>query len=330
MTAQYFSHDINAQHDDKCVALLTTLGWKGYGVFWGIVERMHERPGCRLAYNPKGLAWSLHVTEKFLIRVITEFNLFIFSEDGTEFWSESAVRRQEMRSKRYASKSTKGNADETDTCLESQKETDEKPKRKRGRPRKHPLPEPIINAGDISKTANEPAADSAVAIYEIGARTPKATEVPEAPQTEEEKTNDGAQNHTFYSEWREDVKGEEVKPLPAEDIIALWNEKFVGTRQTYRGLYLDSVSLQRAYETLSSGYTLNDLERAFQVARNDNFNWLLKDVLKKDNVQRLLVKGDKQNERTNYTGSSGTGDTSSSGADWLPSDWQQYVHGDEQ
>lgn len=84
-----------------------------------------------------------------------------------------------------------------------------------------------------------------------------------------------------------------------ETVIQKWNEIFEGTRQLYRGLTLDHISFQRLKETLDAGYSIEELEEAFNIARNDSFNWLLKDVLKQDNIQRLLVSKEKKEEAKN-------------------------------
>ena len=89
------------------------------------------------------------------------------------------------------------------------------------------------------------------------------------------------------------------KPSTQEVIIDKWNKIFEGTRQLYRGLTLDHISFQRLKETLDAGYSIEELEEAFNIARNDSFNWLLKDVLKQDNVQRLLVSKEKKKEVKN-------------------------------
>lgn len=303
MTTQYFSHDVNAQHDDKCVALLTSLGWKGYGVYWGIVERMHEREGCRLAYNPKALAWSLHITERFLIRVITEFGLFTFSEDKTEFWSESAVRRQGLRKSKYAANKKK--IDSVEKIVE------DKPKRKRGRPRKYPLPEPDVISKEESPMDN-------------GMESIEETEIEIFPESSDAIEENAVAPQIEPLDDSNEIPQSGVK-VPYEQIIALWNQRFTGTRQTYRGFFLDPVSYQRASQTLSSGYTLEDFERAFQIARNDNFMWLLKDVLKQDNLQRLLVKGDKQSENKGSSSFNGQNNSGNSTSNWLPDGWKKYI-----
>lgn len=89
------------------------------------------------------------------------------------------------------------------------------------------------------------------------------------------------------------------KPSTQEVVIDKWNKIFEGTRQLYRGLTLDHISFQRLKETLDAGYSIEELEEAFNIARNDSFNWLLKDVLKQDNIQRLLVSKEKKEEAKN-------------------------------
>ena len=89
------------------------------------------------------------------------------------------------------------------------------------------------------------------------------------------------------------------KPSTQEVVIEKWNKIFEGTRQLYRGLTLDHISFQRLKETLDAGYSIEELEEAFNIARNDSFNWLLKDVLKQDNIQRLLVSKEKKEEAKN-------------------------------
>ena len=89
------------------------------------------------------------------------------------------------------------------------------------------------------------------------------------------------------------------QPSLQEVVIDKWNKIFEGTRQLYRGLTLDHISFQRLKETLDAGYSIEELEEAFNIARNDSFNWLLKDVLKQDNVQRLLVSKEKKKDVKN-------------------------------
>lgn len=278
---QYFSHDVNAQNDDKCIRLIRELGWEGYGVFWGLIERMSGCEECQLVYNPSDLAWSMHVDEELLVRVITEFGFFVFSEDGAKFWSESARRRLSLRTHKrpYA------------------KSSDDKPKRKRGRPRKNPLPD------ESQKETQETGEQNFTQQEEV---QPAVTETP-ATVVETDILFDDED----YSQ-----------PNQGEEVIKLWNSVFGGTKQAYKGLALDAISYQRMKESFTSGFTIRDLEKAFQCAKADTFCWLLRDALKKDNIQRLLAKEEKKNElQTNRHAST----------DWdLPADWKDFVRGGDE
>lgn len=343
-TTPYFSHDVNAQRDDKCVRLLQTLGWKGYGVYWALVERLHEQKECVLEYNPKGLAWSLHISEKYLIRVATEFGLFEFSEDGSLFWSNSAKRRRAYRTR--------------NACAPKSEQDPEQPKRKRGRPRKNPDPVVTDRLETVVEPAGrEPVAQNALAHESEPEQSPSVASVAQpAPKTPQsgvqeqtglitpaadsvaaqgarvaETTKNAAPQKELATIPMSDASAQPVSlateapaapKIPVESLIASWNQIFSGTRQTYKGLYLDGVAFQRARETFSLGYTFERVEEAFRIARGDSFCWLLKDVLKPDNIQRLLVKGDKANAHgSKYGADSVFGLGSGSQASLPDDDW---------
>jgi general stress protein YciG len=46
--AYYFSHDANAQEDPKCIILIEQLGMEGFGLFWGLVERLRMEKNYKL------------------------------------------------------------------------------------------------------------------------------------------------------------------------------------------------------------------------------------------------------------------------------------------
>ena len=48
----YFSHDYSCINDPKIQALIGKHGAKGYGIFWRIVEMLHEDPDHRLSLKP--------------------------------------------------------------------------------------------------------------------------------------------------------------------------------------------------------------------------------------------------------------------------------------
>ena len=50
--AYYFSHDYSTTNDPKIQALLGKFGAKGYGIYWRIVEILHEEPEHKLHLKP--------------------------------------------------------------------------------------------------------------------------------------------------------------------------------------------------------------------------------------------------------------------------------------
>ena len=87
---RYFTHDYNSRSDEKIVRLRRALGWAGYGVYWAIVEKLHES-GASLACDYGTTAYELMVDEETVKRVIEDFGLF-YVKDG-KFGSKSVDRR---------------------------------------------------------------------------------------------------------------------------------------------------------------------------------------------------------------------------------------------
>lgn len=104
--SSYFSHDSNARRDPKILALRSAYGMEGYGWYWTIIEMFREQPGFRLQLNSKyafkAIAMELECDEErakdFIKDCIEEFHLF--ETDGHSFWSNSLLRRMEMKEER--------------------------------------------------------------------------------------------------------------------------------------------------------------------------------------------------------------------------------------
>jgi len=102
--AYYFSHDANAQNDEKILELRADYGWEGYGLFWAIIEIMRNQSNYKLKHNdrlPKKLAIQLNVDQEFIKNFIEdciEYELFK-KEDGY-IYSESLMRRMKKYKKR--------------------------------------------------------------------------------------------------------------------------------------------------------------------------------------------------------------------------------------
>jgi hypothetical protein len=99
--AYYFSHDANARHDPKILAMREDYGVKGYGVYWIIVEMLREQDEFKLPL--KKYIWSAIAMQvqckdyakddaKHFVEIcINEYELF--NSDGEYFWSNSLIKR---------------------------------------------------------------------------------------------------------------------------------------------------------------------------------------------------------------------------------------------
>lgn len=99
----YFSHDSNAHRDPKIIAMRAVYGAEGYGWFWMLIEMMRESDGYKLEMQSKYAfhAYALQLQcdsnafASFVHDCINEFNLFL--SDGDYFWSESLLRRMQIK-----------------------------------------------------------------------------------------------------------------------------------------------------------------------------------------------------------------------------------------
>jgi hypothetical protein len=110
--AYYFQHDFNARRDPKCSALINDLGPSGYGVYWFLVEIIHEQGG-RIEKFPKlleGLSYELKIpTEQLALNIHALVNDYrLLQEDENYIWSNRAVKNLEERWNKYAKKSEAG------------------------------------------------------------------------------------------------------------------------------------------------------------------------------------------------------------------------------
>lgn len=112
--AYYFSHDANARHDPKILALRSEYGVKGYGIYWIIIEMLREQEGYKLPlkkYIFNAIAMQVQCKDfakedakVFVEDCINEFELFV--SDAEFFWSNSLLKRmgkkQDLSEKRRA------------------------------------------------------------------------------------------------------------------------------------------------------------------------------------------------------------------------------------
>lgn len=108
----YFSHDSNARNSDKLIPLRMRLGAEGYGIYFMILERLREEPGYTSVKDYNMIAFDLRVDTGKVKSVIEDFGLFVFTEDGKYFYSESFKRRMQQKddkSRKLSEAGKKGN-----------------------------------------------------------------------------------------------------------------------------------------------------------------------------------------------------------------------------
>ena len=89
----YFPHDSNARNDNKILNLRMSLGAEGYGIFFMLLERLREEEEYMSVKDYNAIAFDLRVDTSKVKKVVEDFGLFVFTDDGEYFYSESFLRR---------------------------------------------------------------------------------------------------------------------------------------------------------------------------------------------------------------------------------------------
>lgn len=92
----YFPHDSNARNDSKIIALRAKHGMLGYGVYFGILERLREETGYQGVKDYNIIAFDLRVDAKLIKSVVEDFGLFSFTQDGESFYSERMTAQMDF------------------------------------------------------------------------------------------------------------------------------------------------------------------------------------------------------------------------------------------
>lgn len=96
-STNYFSHDSNARNDEKLVRLRMKQGAAGYGVYFMILERLREEADYMSAKDYNMIAFDLRVDAAIVKSVVEDFGLFVFTDDGKYFYSDSFKRRMDIK-----------------------------------------------------------------------------------------------------------------------------------------------------------------------------------------------------------------------------------------
>lgn len=104
----YFSHDSNARNDDKILNVRMKYGMEGYGIYFGIIERMREEQDYTSKRDYNAIGFDFHVDASKIKDIVENFGLFSFTEDGECFYSDSLNDRMAHMDHRKAKQSEAG------------------------------------------------------------------------------------------------------------------------------------------------------------------------------------------------------------------------------
>ena len=104
----YFSHDSNARNSEKMLKLRMELGAEGYGIYFMLLERLRDESDYMSIKDYNMLAFDLRVDSSVIKKVVEDFDLFILTKDGKKFYSESFLRRMEIKDAKSQKKSQAG------------------------------------------------------------------------------------------------------------------------------------------------------------------------------------------------------------------------------
>lgn len=103
--AYYFSHDANAMDDPKCMLLIDQMGMEGYGIFWGLIERLRQEKEYKLpVFILPSLAKRWGTSAEKLQVVISKYGLFVMDEN---FFFSERLRNSMLEKSKKASFSAK-------------------------------------------------------------------------------------------------------------------------------------------------------------------------------------------------------------------------------
>ena len=82
----FFTHDYNARGDEKIVKMLSKQGWAGYGLFWAIVEKIHESGG-ELKKDYESIAYDLRTQCDCIKTIVEDYDLFYIMNNKIRSYS---------------------------------------------------------------------------------------------------------------------------------------------------------------------------------------------------------------------------------------------------
>jgi len=100
--AYYFAHDYNTTNDPKIQSFLGIYGATGYGVFWRIIEMLHEDQNHKLPlkkYIFNAIGFQLKADPDLVLEMVEYLTdeCEIFKTENQYFWSERVLNNVQKR-----------------------------------------------------------------------------------------------------------------------------------------------------------------------------------------------------------------------------------------
>lgn len=102
----WFPHDVDAMGDKHFPLLFKDHGWRGYGLYWGLIERLHKNNNS-LTCDYETLAFDMREKQDFVKEVVEKYKLFRLK--GENFASDRVGRN--LKNRKEKSKKAKISAE---------------------------------------------------------------------------------------------------------------------------------------------------------------------------------------------------------------------------
>lgn len=106
----YFQHDYNAANDEKILYLRSIYGMEGYGLYWYLIELMHQSQDSKLKCKLiNGIAYQLNIDIDLLLSFYNNcIDIELFVTDGNFYWSERVLSNKQLQDEKRKLKSYAG------------------------------------------------------------------------------------------------------------------------------------------------------------------------------------------------------------------------------
>ncbi|MBD1434850.1 DUF4373 domain-containing protein [Sphingobacterium sp. DN00404] len=94
--ALYFAHDTNSRYDPKIQKVIMKHGLLGYGIYWCLIEVLHEQNGYISKDDIESIAFSIRAELETVKSIINDFGLFKADDDGN-IYSDRVLKNIQKR-----------------------------------------------------------------------------------------------------------------------------------------------------------------------------------------------------------------------------------------